>query len=163
MPAASIDNFWLFEAIRYGLPAALFMLVAFFSVFLAVAFRKGLDHRSDEYRTGFLIAMTFFFLIGWTVHFWDTAYVLFLFLMGSGVWMLDAQAKEKPFVQEKRFEAVRSVRSERWRLVGAPQAAAALGEPATPKSSLGGPKRVCAEGEGLAQSRFKRRSSSWRR
>lgn len=86
----SIDNFWLFHAIRYGLPAAILMPLAFFSIFLAVSLRKGLDAKLVEYRTGYLITMTAFFLVAWTVHFWDAAYVLFLFLMGSGVWMLDA-------------------------------------------------------------------------
>src|SRR6267142_1583810 len=53
--ASSIDNFWLFHAVRYGLPAAFLMLLAFFSNFLAVSFKKGLDGKLDEYRTGFLI------------------------------------------------------------------------------------------------------------
>ena len=88
---ASIDNFWLFHAVRYGLPAAFLMPLALLSVFLAVSFKKGLDDKLDEYRTAFLITMTSFFVVAWSVHFWDTAYVLFIFLMGSGVWLLDAK------------------------------------------------------------------------
>jgi O-antigen ligase len=95
MPAASIDNFWLYQAIRAGLPAAFLMLLAFLWIYLAVSLKKGLEGRLVEYRTGFLISMTGFFLMGWTVHFWDTAYVLFLFLMGSGVWMLDVGSKDR--------------------------------------------------------------------
>ena len=34
--------------------------------------------------------MAYFFVTGWTVHFWGNVYVLFLFLMGAGVWMLEA-------------------------------------------------------------------------
>ena len=45
--------------------------------------------------------MTAFFLVGWTVHFWDAAYVLFLFLMGSGVWMLDVETKERAALRPK--------------------------------------------------------------
>ena len=93
--ASSIDNFWLFHAVRYGLPAAFLMLLAFFSNFLAVSFKKGLDGKLGEYRTGFLITMTAFFVVAWTVHFWDATYVLFMFLMGSGVWMLDVKPKER--------------------------------------------------------------------
>ncbi|MDA9409915.1 hypothetical protein XH80_25175 [Bradyrhizobium sp. CCBAU 45384] len=85
----SIDNFWLFHAVRYGLPAGILMPLAFFSVYLAVCFKKGLDAREDECRTAFLITMTGFFLVAWTVHFWDAAYVMLTFFMGSGVWMLD--------------------------------------------------------------------------
>ena len=68
---------------------------------LGVSFKKGLDDKIIAYRTGFLIAMTAFFLVGWTVHFWDSAYVLFLFLMGSGVWMLDVETKERTVLRAK--------------------------------------------------------------
>ena len=57
MPA-SIDNFWLVLAVRHGLPAAFLMLLALLSIFLAVSFRKGLDDKLIEYRTGFLISMS---------------------------------------------------------------------------------------------------------
>jgi hypothetical protein len=97
--AGSMDNFWLFYAVFYGLPAAFLMLLAFFSIFLSVGFRNGLDAKLIEYRTAFLITMTAFFLVGWTVAFWDAAYVLFLFLMGSGVWMLDVRSKERAVLQ----------------------------------------------------------------
>jgi hypothetical protein len=91
---ASIDNFWLFLAVTHGLPAVGLMLLAFFSVVLPISSRKGLDARTNEYRTGFLITMTALFLVGWTVAFWDTILVLFIFLMGSGVWMLDADTRD---------------------------------------------------------------------
>jgi hypothetical protein len=90
MPA-SIDNFWLIQAVFNGIPAALLLLATFFSIFLAVGFKKGLDDRVKAYRAGFLISMTSFFLVGCTVAFWDTAYVIFVFLMGSGVWLLDVE------------------------------------------------------------------------
>jgi hypothetical protein len=94
MPTASIDNFWLFLAIRAGLPAAFLMLLAFLWIYLAVSLKKGLEGRLVDYRTGFLISMTGFFFMGWTVALWDNAYVLFLFMMGSGVWMLDVESKD---------------------------------------------------------------------
>ena len=94
MPA-SIDNFGLFYAVHYGLPAPFLLLLAFLSIFLTVGFKKGLDNKTTVYRTAFMITMTAFFMVGWTVHFWDAAYVLFLFLMGSGVWILDVETKER--------------------------------------------------------------------
>ena len=35
-----------------------------------------------------------FFFVGFTVHFWGPAYVWFMFLLGSGVWLLDAGSSE---------------------------------------------------------------------
>jgi hypothetical protein len=29
------------------------------------------------------------FLAGWTVHYWKSIYVMFIFLLGSGAWILD--------------------------------------------------------------------------
>ena len=33
--------------------------------------------------------MISFFVVGWTVHFWGKGYIWLLFLLGSGVWLLD--------------------------------------------------------------------------
>jgi hypothetical protein len=85
----SIDNFWLIHAVLHGLPAAALMPLSFVSIVIPLAFRRGFDGKLREYRTGFLITMTALALVGWTVHFWNTTYVLVLFLLGSGVWMLD--------------------------------------------------------------------------
>jgi hypothetical protein len=93
--SASIDNFWLMLAMRYGLPASFLLLLTMLSIFLALSFKKHLDDKITAYRTAFLISMTAFFLAGWTVHFWDTGYVLFLFMLGSGGWILDVRPKGK--------------------------------------------------------------------
>jgi hypothetical protein len=105
MPATTIDSFWLYLAIRAGLPAAFLMLLAFLWIYLAVSLKNGLEGRLVEYRTGFLISMTGFFLVGWTGHFWDAAYVQFLFLMGSGVWMLDVESKDRAALRAKSIQA----------------------------------------------------------
>ena len=85
----SIDMFWIIDAVRHGVPAELFMVIGFFAAVLTVAFKKGLDERAGVYRTAYLIAMTGFFMSGWTVYFWNATYVLFLFVLGSGMWIAD--------------------------------------------------------------------------
>ncbi|TPN88494.1 hypothetical protein FJ987_23415 [Mesorhizobium sp. CU2] len=92
MPAASIDNFFLVQAVHWGLPAPIFLMLAFFLIVVAVALKKDLDEKLVDYRTGFILAMVFFFLVGWSVAFWGSTYVVFLFLLGSGVWILEARA-----------------------------------------------------------------------
>jgi hypothetical protein len=98
----SIDNFWLLYAVKHGLPAAFLLLLTLMAIVLPVCSRKGLDARLIEYRTGFLITMTALFLVGWTVHFWDAALALFVFLMGSGVWMLDAGSMQGGALEAKQ-------------------------------------------------------------
>jgi hypothetical protein len=102
--SSSIDNFWLLLAMRYGLPAPFFLLLTLLSIFLALGFKKGLDDKITAYRTAFLISMTAFFLVGWTVSFWDAAYVLFTFAMGAGIWMLDVKPKKTAALEAQVFE-----------------------------------------------------------
>lgn len=83
MPS-SIDMFWLVPAVKNGLLPALLLQVAFFGVFLAVIFRKGLGARAADYRTGYLISLMGLYLAGWTVHYWNSVYVLLIFLLGCG-------------------------------------------------------------------------------
>jgi hypothetical protein len=85
------------------------MLVTFLAVFAAVATRKIDDAKLASYRLGFLASLTGFFLVGWTVHFWNATYVLFIFSLGAGVWLLDAKGEEKPDEPMKRRPA-RSIR-----------------------------------------------------
>jgi hypothetical protein len=105
--STSVDNFWLLLAMRYGLPASFLLLLTLLSIFLALGFKKGLDDKIMAYRTAFLISMTSFFLVGWTVHFWDAGYVLFTFTMGAGIWMLDVRPKERAALQAQVFESRR--------------------------------------------------------
>lgn len=92
----SIDMFWLYNAVTYGLPGGLLMLAAFLSAVISVSLRKGLDDRLYTYRAAFLMAMAALFQMGWMVHFWNSTYVLFLLLLGSGMWLLDARPEGEP-------------------------------------------------------------------
>lgn len=91
----SIDMFWLYHAVLFGIPAGLLMLSAFFLTVVPIGFRKDLEPRLVSFRTAYLAVMSGYFLVGWTVHFWNATYVLFLFLLGSGGWLLDVGKQER--------------------------------------------------------------------
>jgi O-antigen ligase len=88
---SSIDNFYLVTAVRHGLPASAFLLLTVFSLVFMLAKKKGLDGRLDACRTGFIICIVSIIIVAWSVALWDSAFVLFLFWLGGGVWMLDAR------------------------------------------------------------------------
>ncbi len=88
----SIDMFWLIHAVYYGIPAATLMLLTLVVPFFRIGFLEISDDRLDQYRIAYIIAMCGFFLVGWTVHFWNATYMLFLFLLASGIWMLDTDS-----------------------------------------------------------------------
>ncbi len=109
----SIDMFWLIHAVYYGIPAAIFMLLTLIVPFFSIGFLKVSDNRLDQYRIGYIIAMCGFFLVGWTVHFWNATYVLFLFLLASGIWMLDVNphGDQETSIGSSRFSRVRRSQS----------------------------------------------------
>ncbi len=82
----SVDNFWLIVALRYGLVSFL-LLIATFLTMLFRACRSQLSERSSQARTGYLISMIGIGLAAFTVHIWEATYCLFMFLLGSGVWI----------------------------------------------------------------------------
>lgn len=86
---ASIDNFWLASAVRYGLPGPILIGLAVLSILQALAFKKGLDEKLQAYRTAIIISIIATLTMAWTVALWDANYVLFLFFLGSGIWILD--------------------------------------------------------------------------
>jgi O-antigen ligase len=89
MYSDSVDNFWLLIAMRHGIPAIALLLASYLLITFAVGLSR-LKEGVQDYRVAYLICMATYFFVGCTVHFWTTAYVWFLFLLGSGVWMLNA-------------------------------------------------------------------------
>ena len=87
----SVDNFWLEIAMRHGIPAVIFIFGACMAVILRTAFKQGLDDKVDAYRTAYVICMAVSLLVGSTVHFWGALYAWFMFMLGSGLWILDVK------------------------------------------------------------------------
>ena len=85
----SVDMFWIVGAMRHGIVVGIGYAVVFFSIFFSVVYRDGLGDRVRWYRMGYICSMTGLFVVGWTVHFWDALFVFFMFLLASGIWILD--------------------------------------------------------------------------
>jgi O-antigen ligase len=88
---SSVDNFWLVIAMRHGIPAVILLFIAYLAVVCRAAFKRGLDAKTDVYRTAYVICMVMLLLVGCTVHFWAATYAWFIFMLGSGVWILDVK------------------------------------------------------------------------
>ena len=105
--SSSLDMFWLLPAVINGLPAALCLHLAFFALFLGVLFKPTLSDRAAQYRVGYLVCMTGFYLGGWTVHYWKVIYVFFIFLLGCGAWLLDDDGNDNREVKESAASKAR--------------------------------------------------------
>jgi hypothetical protein len=82
MVITSVDNFWLFTAMKYGFPSLIFILMA--KVLIVKKF-LGNEYRGDqELRKGWLISLTSLVVVGGTVYFWGSSLSMYAALMGLG-------------------------------------------------------------------------------
>jgi len=84
----SMDNFWLLTAVRYGLPALIFLVAAIITLALRQYRAIGRNQYLNRYRMAWLAIMTGLAVSGVTVHFWNAMFVYFFFLIGTGAWMI---------------------------------------------------------------------------
>lgn len=81
--ASSVDSFWLVQAMQFGIPGFATMALLFIEVM-----RKSRVAAEEirAYRFAWLIAMVSLIVAGFTVHYWNSAFVFLAFFIGSGVW-----------------------------------------------------------------------------
>lgn len=87
----SMDNFWLLIAVRYGLPALLMLMGLMGGLLYAVAQRKDIPESWRRARHAWAFTLFGITVAAATVHLWNALFVLFIFLIGSGAWLLDAK------------------------------------------------------------------------
>lgn len=91
----SMDNFWLVTAVRYGLPALFLLLALLLGLVWTVGQRKNLPAEWRRARHAWAFTLFGITVAAATVHLWNALFVLFLFLIGAGAWLLDAQPQRK--------------------------------------------------------------------
>lgn len=92
----SIDNFWLVNAVRYGIPGFLLSASSFLAVCIGLGRLKNLPFEVAQCRMGLVVTICGLAISLCTVHVWDAPYVLIIFLLGSGMWMFDAPKASAP-------------------------------------------------------------------
>ncbi|MEM6669865.1 MAG: O-antigen ligase family protein [Pseudomonadota bacterium] len=96
---SSVDNFWLVTAMRYGLPALIALVVAMALIAWGVAKSKSDEPGFVNCQRALLFTLAGISLAICTVHLWKASFVVLLFLIGSGAWMIgrdDAAAAARP-------------------------------------------------------------------
>jgi hypothetical protein len=87
----SMDNFWLVTAVRYGVPAFLLLVGLLLGILWKSGQRKNLPPEWRRARHAWAFTLFGITVAAATVHLWNALFVLFLFLIGSGAWLLDAK------------------------------------------------------------------------
>jgi hypothetical protein len=99
----SIDCIWLLEALRYGLPAVILLMMTMFSSLL----RKSSALGSDSVRTGLSLCIVTMALIGLTVHFWDATWLFMSLCVGIRASVTEYQGRQMKMLSRSCKTGVR--------------------------------------------------------
>ena len=83
----TVDNFWLLNAMQYGIPGFLCLAGGSLMIVRSVIRSPLTDAAERNCRLGWVIAMCGVMMAAGTVHYWTTMLSYVVFLMGSGGWM----------------------------------------------------------------------------
>ena len=90
MPS-SVDNFWLLTAMRYGMPCLIAMIASIVYLVIKIAKRKSDSIVMKNAAKAWAVGLAGLMIVGCTVTFWNSLFVLFFYSLGSGCWLLDSQ------------------------------------------------------------------------
>lgn len=111
MYSGSVDNFWLVVAMRYGIPAFVFLAVGYLWALWKIGTRK-FDDDEDLWnlRRAWIFSFIGLSFTLCTVHIWGAIYSFVFFMFGAGMWFLyteprkpgEAEAEDAPEADPKR-------------------------------------------------------------
>lgn len=89
--SASMDNFWLVNAVRYGIPGFVFLALGYLIALWRIG-RQNFDADPIlwQLRRGWMFAFVGLSVTLATVHVWSSLYSFVFFMFGSGMWMFTA-------------------------------------------------------------------------
>jgi hypothetical protein len=87
--SASMDNFWLVVAVRYGVPALILLVLAIAIIIAKAASQKNCPPEWIACRMAWIITIAGIALASCTVHLWNNTFAFFMFLIGAGTWLTD--------------------------------------------------------------------------
>ena len=92
MYSGSMDNFWLVNAVRYGIPGFI-LLAAGYGLAIWQVGRQDFssDRQLSNLRLAWMITFCGLTFTLCTVHVWTTLYSFVFFTFGSGIWFMDAR------------------------------------------------------------------------
>lgn len=87
MHASSVDNFWLLQAMRTGIPAFLLIALTYGLVLYRLARRRMPNERLRLQRNAYVYGLAGVALALCTVHVWGPVLYLLVFMLGAASWM----------------------------------------------------------------------------
>jgi hypothetical protein len=108
----SLDNFWLGQAMRFGLPTTIFLFLAIAVSFVKISSQADLTYKENNYRTGHLITLIGTVITLGTVYIWGATSMFIYIYIGAGAMFYtqsregseEAAVRERRIAQAKRFD-----------------------------------------------------------
>lgn len=133
---ASVDNFWMVTAMRYGIPALAFIWAGLAWHAVRIIGRGGLTERATNCRRGYVFAAAGIIFALFAVHMWAAVAVFIMFYFGAGAWLYVGDAALAPVGPRER--------PRRQPLVAGPAAAPAAPAPQSGRSGRAASRRTSA-------------------
>jgi O-antigen ligase len=95
MHSASVDNFWLLSAMRFGIPAFFLIAAVYACVIAGLVRARPAAHSVQQHKLGLLFSLIGLGMAICTVHLWNNTAVFMLFMFGASAWISDV-AQEPP-------------------------------------------------------------------
>ncbi len=86
--SASMDNFWLVTAVRYGLPSLILLSCGIIGLMRRMGKAKLPSTAMEGGRLALMTTYVGLIFSGCTVHYWNSMYCWVMFLFGLGHWLL---------------------------------------------------------------------------
>jgi len=93
MHSDSMDNFWLVQAVKFGIPGFLSLALATFS--LARRPKLSADPSLNRLRIGWTFSIVGLSVAGCTVHYWNASLVYFAIILGAGAWFSSVSKRSR--------------------------------------------------------------------
>jgi hypothetical protein len=94
----SVDSVWLVEALRYGLPAVILLIMTMFSPLI----RRTSAFGMSNVQTGLTLSIITIAAIGLTVHFWDATWLFLNLCVGIRASLTEYDAGRQAFLVRSR-------------------------------------------------------------
>jgi hypothetical protein len=108
MHTPSVDNFWLLTAMRYGIPAIVFLMLGIALSLWAILRRQDLSAEDAQVRNAYVVSAVGLFFTLCTVFVWGSTAVFVMFYIGAGVWLAEAGRVPEKISAAKQRQAGRA-------------------------------------------------------
>jgi hypothetical protein len=94
--STSMDNFWLVIAVRYGLPALIFIVIGILLIVFKSTAQRSATAEWNRSRMAWITTVLGAAIAACTVHLWNNTFGFFMFIVGAGAWLIDPAPSSAP-------------------------------------------------------------------